>query len=88
MRPSSARDPRERGAHTRVRMRQRGLGYRLSQRCRKRIEELLGEGKDWHGLPRFRRRGLHRVRQEAHLIGWVLDLKRLAKVLTPVAQPT
>ncbi|MBI2198069.1 MAG: hypothetical protein HYU42_05640 [Candidatus Rokubacteria bacterium] len=24
----------------------------------------------------------------AHLIGWVLDLKRLAKVLTPVAQPT
>jgi len=62
------------GAHTRVGMRQRGLGYRLSQRCRKLIEELFGEAKDWHGLRRFRRRGLHRVRQEAHLTGWVLNL--------------
>ncbi len=75
-------------AHMRVRMRQRGFGYRLSQRCRKLIEELFGEGKDWHGLRRFRRRGLHRVRQEAHLIGWVLNLKRLAKALTPAPQPT
>jgi hypothetical protein len=30
-------------------MRVRGLGYRLSQRCRKKIEELFGEGKGWHG---------------------------------------
>jgi hypothetical protein len=29
--------------HARVRMRQRGLGYRLSQRSRKLIEELFGE---------------------------------------------
>jgi len=75
-------------AHTRVRMRQRGLGYRLSQRCRKLIEELFGEGKDWHGLRRFRRRGLARVRQETYLIGWVLNLKRLAKHLGPALQPT
>lgn len=75
-------------AHARVRMRQRGLGYRLSQRCRKLIEELFGEGKDWHGLRRFRRRGLLRVREEAHLIGWVLNLKRLAKARSPVPQPT
>jgi transposase len=74
-------------AHTRVRMRARGLGYRLSQRCRKQIEELFGEGKDWHGLRRFRRRGLPRVRQETYLIGWVLNLKRLAKLLVPEAQP-
>jgi transposase len=65
-------------AHARVRMRVRGAGYRLSQRCRKRIEELFGEGKDWHGLRRFRRRGQPRVQQEAWLIGWVLNLKRLA----------
>jgi transposase len=66
-------------AHARVRMRARGTGYRLSQRCRKLIEELFGEGKDWHGLRRFRRRGHRRVQQEAWLIGWVLNLKRLAK---------
>ncbi len=74
-------------AHARVRMRQRGRGYHLSQRCRKLIEELFGEGKDWHGLRRFRRRRLCRVRQETLLIGWVLNLKRLAKLLVPEAQP-
>jgi IS5 family transposase len=74
-------------AHARVRMRARGLGYRLSQRARKKIEELFGEGKDWHGLRRFRRRALLRVRQETYLIGWVLNLKRLATLL-PQVQPT
>lgn len=74
-------------AHARVRMRERGAGYRISQRCRKLIEELFGEGKDWHGLRRFRRRGLARVRQETYLIGWVLNLKRLAKYLRPALQP-
>lgn len=80
--PHVAAEPRGSSrAHTRVRMRRRGLGYRLSQRCRKKIEELFGEGKELHGLRRFRRRGLERVRQETHLIGWVLNLKRLAKLL-------
>jgi hypothetical protein len=32
-------------AHARVRMRERGVGYQLSPRCRKLIEELFGEGK-------------------------------------------
>ncbi len=87
--PHVAADTRGRQrAHTRVRMRVRGLGYQLSQRARKKIEELFGEGKDWHGLRRFRRRGLQRVRQETYLIGWVLNLKRLAKLLTPQVQPT
>ena len=86
--PHIAAQPRGRQpAHTRVWMRRRGLGYQLSQRCRKTIEELFGEGKDWHGLRRFRRRGLHRVRQETYLIGWVLNLKRLAKLLAPPLQP-
>jgi Transposase DDE domain/Transposase domain (DUF772) len=75
-------------AHARVRMRVRGAGYQLSQRCRKLIEELFGEGKDWHGLRRFRRRGRRRVQQEAYLIGWVLNLKRLAKSWSPELQPT
>ena len=67
--------------HRRIRMRVRGQPYRLSQRCRKKIEELFGEGKDWHGLRRMKRRGRFRVRQELHLIGCVLNLKRLARLL-------
>ena len=85
--PHIAVDRGRRRAHARVRMRARGVAYRLSQRCRKKIEELFGEGKDWHGLRRFRRRGLARVRQETYLIGWALNLKRLAKLVSPAAQP-
>lgn len=66
--------------HTRVRMRQRGLFYQLSQRARKKIEELWGESKEEHGFRRFFRRTLNNVRQEAFLIGWLLNLKRLAAI--------
>jgi hypothetical protein len=86
--PHIAVDRGKQKAHTRVRMRARGRGYKLSQRCRKKIEELFGEAKDWHGMRRFRRRGLLRVREEALLIGWVLNLKRLACALGPAVQPT
>jgi transposase len=87
--PHIAIDERNhRHAHARVRMRARGAGYQLSQRCRKKIEELFGEAKDWHGLRRFRRRGLAKVRQETLLVGWVLNLKRLATSLGPQVQPT
>ncbi len=82
--PHIAVDRGKQKAHTRVRMRARGRGYQLSQRCRKKIEELFGEAKDWHGMRRFRRRGLLRVREEALLIGWVLNLKRLAVALDPM----
>jgi transposase len=54
---------------------------KLSQRARKKIEEPFGEAKDWHGMRRFRRRGLLRVREKTLLIGWVLNLKRLARLL-------
>ena len=66
--------------HTRVRMRQRGLFYQVSQRARKKIEELWGESKEEHGFRRFLRRTLCNVRQEAFLIGWLLNLKRLAAI--------
>ncbi len=65
-------------AHMRVRMRRRGFGYGLSQRARKKIEELWGEGKELHGLRRFSRRMLDNVRQETWIKGWLLNLKRLA----------
>ena len=83
----AASDQGKRKAHTRVRMRHRGKGYKMSQRCRKRIEELFGEGKEYHGLRRFRRRGRHRVAEEAWMIGWVLNLKRLAALLEPEPLP-
>ncbi|THJ19980.1 MAG: hypothetical protein CAF45_015380 [Nitrospira sp. CG24E] len=59
----------------------RTVRYRLSQRARKKIEELWGEAKCWHGFRRFRRRGLWQVRAEAYLMGWLLNLKRLSKLM-------
>lgn len=67
--------------HQRVRRMSRTVGYQLSQRTRKKIEELWGEAKCWHGFRRFRRRGLRQVRDEAYLMGWVLNLKRLSKLM-------
>lgn len=67
--------------HQRVRRLSRTLGYQLSQRARKKIEELWGEAKCWHGFRRFQRRGLVQVRDEAYLMGWLLNLKRLATLL-------
>lgn len=67
--------------HQRVRRLSRTVGYRLSQRARKKIEELWGEAKCWHGFRRFQRRGLLQVRDEASLMGWLLNLKRLVHVL-------
>jgi transposase len=67
--------------HQRVRRMGRTKGYRLSQRARKKIEELWGEAKCWHGFRRFQRRGLLQVRDEAYLMGWLLNLKRLATLL-------
>ena len=66
-------------AHRRVRRRARGRAYQLSQRCRKKIEELFGEAKELHGLRRLRRRTLEKVREEVWIIGTVLNLKRLAR---------
>ena len=59
--------------HQRVRRLSRTVGYRLSQRARKKIEELWGEAKCWHGFRRFQRRGLLQVRDEAYLMGWLLN---------------
>jgi hypothetical protein len=67
-------------SHKRVRMRERGIGNPLSQRCRKKIEELFGEGKENHGLRRMSRRTLAIVVQEVLLIGMVLNIKRFAAI--------
>ena len=67
--------------HQRVRRMGRTVGYQRSQRARKKIEELWGEAKCWHGFRCFRRRGLQQVRDEAYLMGWLLNLKRLSKLI-------
>ena len=65
----------------RVRMRERGRLYQWSQRARKKIEELWGEAKEEHGFRRFFRRRLQNVGQEALMIGWLLNLKRLSTLI-------
>ena len=67
--------------HQRGRRLSRTGGYRLSQRARKKIEALWGEAKCWHGFRRVHRRGLWQGRDEASLMGWLLNLKRLATLL-------
>ncbi len=43
------------------------------------VEPLFAEGKDWHGMRRFRLRRLWRVNSEALMIATGLNLKRLLK---------
>ena len=81
----AAKTTGQEAVHQRVRRLSRTVGYRLSQRARKKIEELWGEAKCWHGFRRFRRRGLRQVRDEASLMGWLLNLKRLATLLPALA---
>lgn len=69
--------------HVRVRKKAAQAGYQMSQRARKKIEELWGEAKEFHGFRRFRRRGLAKVTEESWFVGWILNLKRLAKLWKP-----
>jgi len=41
------------------------------------VEPLFAEAKDWHGLRRFRLRGLEKVNREALMIAAGQNLKRL-----------
>ena len=54
--------------------------YRKAMRKRSVwVEPLFGEAKDWHGLQRFRLRGLWKVNAEALLIATGQNLKRLLR---------
>jgi transposase len=62
----------------RVRAYRSSAAYQKALRKRKVwVEPLFAEGKDWHGLRRFRLRRLWRVNSEALLIAAGLNLKRL-----------
>lgn len=58
----------------------RSAGYAISQRFRKQIEELFGEGKDLMGLRRMRLRGFDRVQEQPLLTALAQNLKRLVKL--------
>ena len=57
--------------------------YRVSQRKRKRVEEIFGWMKSWGGLRRTRFRGIERVQLHAHFVGAAYNLLRLSR-LRPV----
>ena len=64
-------------------------GYRLSQRCRKRIEHLFAEAKEQMGLRRARRRGWANVTEQCLLTALAQNLKRIVAALAklPPAVP-
>jgi hypothetical protein len=65
----------------------------VAQRQRTRLEHLIGEGKEHHGLDRADGRGVERLDQQIKLTAVVQNLKRLLTALTrrrrgsPVPKP-
>jgi IS5 family transposase len=55
-------------------------GYAVSQRKRKRVEEIFGWIKAYGGLRRTLVRGLGRVQLHAYLVGAAYNLLRLARL--------
>ena len=59
----------------------RHLGYALSQRARKRVEEIFGWMKTVGGFRRTRYRGLERTGLAGYLVATAYNLVRMAKLL-------
>lgn len=64
-------------ARRRMRRRTRTVGYSISQRCRKKIEEAFGWMKTVGGLARTRLIGHVRTNQQAHLVAAAFNLVRM-----------
>jgi len=56
--------------------------YRISQRMRKRIEELFGEAKEFMGLRRAKFRGAKFVREQILMTAVAQNIKRMVKLLS------
>lgn len=67
-------------ARRRARRRKRTKGYQISQRVRKRIEEIFGWSKDVGGLRRSRHVGRWKIGQNALIVGAAYNLLRLARL--------
>ena len=57
--------------------------YALSQRLRKRVEEIFGWWKTVGGLATSRFRGVRRTEQAAHWVGAAYNLLRMSRLLAP-----
>ena len=53
--------------------------YRISQRCRKKVEMLFGEAKEFMGLRRARRRGFQNLMEQCLITATVQNIKRIIK---------
>ena len=60
-------------------------GYAISQRIRKRVEEILGWTKTVANFRKTRFRGLDRTQHASYLVGAAYNLLRIAKLLAPAA---
>lgn len=60
-------------------------GYRISQRMRKRIEELFGEAKECMGLRRMKFRRAVFVREQVLLTAAAQNIKRMVRLLARIA---
>lgn len=58
-------------------------GYALSQRHRKRAEEILGRIKTIGGVRKTRFRGIARTQRSAYRVGAAYNLLRLSRLLPP-----
>jgi len=60
-------------------------GYSISQRVRKRVEEIFGWMKTVGNFRRTRFRGIERTQHAAYFVGAAYNLLRIAKLLEPAA---
>jgi transposase len=74
-------DSPEAHARRRARRRMKTTGYRLSQRVRKRVEQIIGWGKTVAGLARTRFIGHVRIENSALIAGAAYNLLRMTRLL-------
>lgn len=73
-------DTPEANARRRARRRMKTVGYRLSQRVRKRVEQIIGWGKTVAGLARTRFIGHERIENSALIAGAAYNLLRMTRL--------
>ena len=74
-------------ARRRARERQQSETYRVSQRIRKRVEEIFGWAKTIGGLRRARHVGRWKIGQQALVVGAAYNLLRLARLAPSCGAP-
>jgi transposase len=79
--PEKRKDQEEIAARRRMKARLRTLGYKLSQKTRKRVEEAIGWMKQIGGMARTTMVGQWKILQQLHLAAAGYNLIRLARLL-------